>query len=212
MKKGVKLNAILLRRILIVSLVFISLFGIGIFSYSYSILSKFADETSQTASQAVASDDSLSDIAKMETSLKEEKDAVERASKIVAQSKSYQYQDQIISDLNGFANKAGVKITGISFNDGSAASSSNAASSTSTPTNSSATSAPSTGLKSTTASVTIENPVEYRSILNFIYLIEQSLTKMHISSVSLSHSSDGQEGTSRTSVTSDALTIEVYLQ
>lgn len=211
MKKSMKLDAVMLRRILIVSLVLISIAGVAVFTYSYSILSKFADEASQTASQAVASDNSLSDITKTEKALKDEHDAVERASKIVAQSKSYQYQDQIINDLNGFAGEAGVTITGITFND--SASSTSTSSSTSAETSASpSTSNSSTGLKSTTASVTIQNPVEYRSILTFIYLIEQSLTKMHISSVSLSHSTDGEAAASKTSVTSDALTIEVSLR
>jgi hypothetical protein len=58
-----------------------------------------------------------------------------------------------------------------------------------------------------TATVSLKNPVNYDAMLNFIHLVEQSLFRMQISQISLSQSQGDQGG-----LTSDILTIEVYVR
>ena len=212
MSKKFTLTATNLRIILAVSLVVITAIGAGGFTLAYNWLDGFAADASTVASQAAASESELQELSQTEKMLKTQHHAVERASKIAAESKSYQYQDQIINDLNDFARKAGITISDITFADdnakgGSSSSSSSSASSSSKT----GTSLPAiAGLKATTASVTVKNPVEYRKLLTFMYLVEQSLTKMRIANVDLSRST--AQGQAPDSITSNTLTIEVYLR
>ena len=208
MSKKFTLTATNLRIILAVSLVAITAIGAGGFALAYNWLDGFAADASTVASQAAASESELQELSQTEKMLKTQHHAVERASKIAAESKSYLYQDQIINDLNDFARKAGITIADITFADNNAKGSSSSSSSSSSKTG---TSLPAiAGLKATTASVTVKNPVEYRKLLTFMYLVEQSLTKMRIANVDLSRST--AQGQPPDSITSNTLTIEVYLR
>lgn len=208
MSKKFTLTATNLRIILAVSLVAITAIGAGGFTLAYNWLDGFAADASTVASHAAASESELQELSQTEKMLKTQHHAVERASKIAAESKSYQYQDQIINDLNDFARKAGITISDITFADDNAKGGSSSSSSSSSKTG---TSLPAiAGLKATTASVTVKNPVEYRKLLTFMYLVEQSLTKMRIANVDLSRST--AQGQAPDSITSNTLTIEVYLR
>lgn len=208
MSKKFTLTATNLRIILAVSLVAITAIGAGGFALAYNWLDGFAADASTVASHAAASESELQELSQTEKMLKTQHHAVERASKIAAESKSYQYQDQIINDLNDFARKAGITISDITFADDNAKGGSSSSSSSSSKTG---TSLPAiAGLKATTASVTVKNPVEYRKLLTFMYLVEQSLTKMRIANVDLSRST--AQGQAPDSITSNTLTIEVYLR
>ena len=209
MSKKFTLTATNLRIILAVSLVVITAIGAGGFTLAYNWLDGFAADASTVASQAAASESELQELSQTEKMLKTQHHAVERASKIAAESKSYQYQDQIINDLNDFARKAGITISDITFADDNAKGGSSSSSSSSS--SKTGTSLPAiAGLKATTASVTVKNPVEYRKLLTFRYLVEQSLTKMRIANVDLSRST--AQGQPPDSITSNTLTIEVYLR
>ena len=209
MSKKFTLTATNLRIILAVSLVAITAIGAGGFALVYNWLDGFAADASTVASQAAASESELQELSQTEKMLKTQHHAVERASKIAAESKSYQYQDQIINDLNDFARKAGITISDITFADDNAKGGSSSSSSSSS--SKTGTSLPAiAGLKATTASVTVKNPVEYRKLLTFMYLVEQSLTKMRIANVDLSRST--AQGQPPDSITSNTLTIEVYLR
>ena len=208
MSKKFTLTATNRRIILAVSLVAITAIGAGGFALAYNWLDGFAADASTVASQAAASESELQELSQTEKMLKTQHHAVERASKIAAESKSYLYQDQIINDLNDFARKAGITIADITFADNNAKGSSSSSSSSSSKTG---TSLPAiAGLKATTASVTVKNPVEYRKLLTFMYLVAQSLTKMRIANVDLSRST--AQGQPPDSITSNTLTIEVYLR
>lgn len=209
MSKKFTLTATNLRIILAVSLVAITAIGAGGFALAYNWLDGFAADASTVASQAAASESELQELSQTEKMLKTQHHAVERASKIAAESKSYQYQDQIINDLNDFARKAGITISDITFADNNSKGGSSSSSSSSS--SKTGTSLPAiAGLKVTTASVTVKNPVEYRKLLTFMYLVEQSLTKMRIANVDLSRST--AQGQPPDSITSNTLTIEVYLR
>lgn len=209
MSKKFTLTATNLRIILAVSLVVITAIGAGGFALAYNWLDGFAADASTVASHAAASESELQELSQTEKMLKTQHHAVERASKIAAESKSYQYQDQIINDLNDFARKAGITISDITFADDNAKGGSSSSSSSSS--SKTGTSLPAiAGLKATTASVTVKNPVEYRKLLTFMYLVEQSLTKMRIANVDLSRST--AQGQAPDSITSNTLTIEVYLR
>jgi hypothetical protein len=199
MKKR-QLNATTLRLILAISLFGIAGIGTTVFSIADKMLKASATEASHAVADASASRNNLQNLQKLQQDLVTKKEVVSRAASIVAESQSYEYQNQIINDLNDYASRAGLSIISINFDTAGAAAGGNAA----TPT------APTTvvnGVKSTSASIALRNPVDYASILRFIKSIEQNLTKMQISSIGLSQGTDDKKG-----ITSDTLNIEVYIK
>ncbi|MDX2776563.1 hypothetical protein PV379_04325 [Streptomyces caniscabiei] len=197
------MTATKLRLILSCSLVLIAAMLIGAFVFFYGQLRDAATSTNHTVVDAAASQNNIATLDKIEDFLKENSQVVERARSIVADSQSYQYQDQIITDLNDFAGRNGVTITNVDFTGTTPP-----ATTTSPSATAPAPSQPTTsGIKSTSATITIKTPVNYDNLLRFLESIERNLTKMQISKVSLSRgSAEGND------IVSDALTIEVYIR
>ena len=195
-----------LRLILGFSLIILSVIGVGVFTFGYSQLKDFVVTAQDVATKAQTSQSSVQDLVTTKKFLEANADAVNRANQLVAESKSYVYQDQVISDINKYASDAGLIITNITFAAATTTATSNSA--PTTPATGSATAAPS-GVKSITANVTVQNPTDYLAMLNFIHLIEQSLFRMQISQVGISGSNDDKHPNQ---VSSDVLTIEVYVR
>ena len=197
MIKGRPLTATQLRLMLSISMFVIALMaGIG-FVFVNSQLKNYAIEVSHVAADANASRDNLQNLQKIQTQLQEDQDIVQKTNSIVAESQSYQYQDQIINDINNYASKAGIGITDINF----------ATQTTTAPGSAPTTTTPiPTGVKSSTVAITLKNPIDYASLLRFIKSIEQNLTKMQVSRINLS------KDTVTNGVTSDILTLQVYVR
>ena len=205
--KSTPMTATRLRLILSSTLILIAIATAGAFIYFYGPLQSFAVETNHASVDAAASENNLATLEKVKDFLAKNSSVVERAQEIVAESKSYQYQDQIITDLNKFASASGLTITNVDFAGGNAT----APSSTSTGTQQSQTQAAqpaASSLRSTSATITLKTPVDYNAYLNFVHAIEQNLTKMQISKLSLSH----DEAAGGNAVISEALKIEVYIK
>lgn len=199
--KSKKLTATGLRLILSISLFMIAAICIIGFVYVQGHLHTVAVDTSHIVVDANASQNNLQTLQKIQKTLEADKDVISRTNSIVADSQSYQYQDQIIGDLNNYATKAGISITNIDFSAVAAATPATpAAGGTKSPA-----AAPS-GVKSTSVTVTISNPVSYSNLLVFIRSVEQNLTKMQISRVGLSKGADSS------TVTSESLAVEVYIK
>ncbi len=211
MKPKMKLTAPILRIILLVVLALtLVIGGLGFYTLR-QIMSNYAKETSSLNSQASASDQNIQSLQKLQAYLDSHKDDISKVNQVVADSKEYQYQNDIINDLTAFANQSGVSITSFTFTSGTGTS----ATSTPTPTAGTGTSKTTTeaapaasSLKSTTVSVAITNPVDYNSLLAFINHVEQNLTKMQVSSVNLTH----DPGKGKNEVSSDVFNIVVYVR
>ena len=214
------IDAVKLRLVLLVAMVLIVVVSIGVFQFAYSQLKNTAKDVSAKAAEAAASQNEIERLQQVQRKLEENKDIANKVAGIVAESKSYKYQNQIVNDLNDFANRSGIKITGIDFTQQDSASQASGSSSsegagaaTASPEAGAAdlsggsgatadpSAAPTSSLKTITATITIESPLNYTSFLRFINSIEQNLTKMQIQNLSLV-SSDG--------LSSESLTIEVY--
>jgi hypothetical protein len=195
-----------LRLILSVSLA-LAVIGAGvIFTLVSGQLKDVATTVSHKVADAEASRNSLTNLRKIEKFLEDNKEAVTRANEIVAESKSYEYQNQIINDLKTYAAASGVSIKSFDFAAGNSATPTTPApaASAADPTATAAPAGPT--LKSTTVSITLDNPIAYDNLLRFVKAIEQNLTKMQVSAITMS------KGTSNTQVTTDALSIEVYIR
>lgn len=202
MKNGlspIKLRAILL--ISIAALIMLSAAGFWLFKDQ---LGAYATSVSKDAKKADVSDTEIATLQNLKIQLEEDKVAVNRTKNIVAESKSYAYQTQIINDIDTYAKTSGVTIAGYGFasdigvNGAAAATAAPQADAVPTP----------AGLKTTSITITVVNPVKYESIMRFIHSIEANLTKMQLTGVSLRQDAGNGGG----SVTVDPLTVEVYIK
>ena len=197
-------KATTLRLLLIIALALI-LLGIGVgFYLGSSSLKSVASETSKAQSEADASDQKLTQLQNTKLELEKNADIVKKAEQVVAESKSYQYQNQIINDLTMYANQSGMTIKSFTFSDSSSDSSGQATqgqggSTTSIP-----------NVNSVMVTVELGGDMSYLATLRFVHLIEQNLTRMQISDLSLSGGDTGQQDGAQEQT--QTLNIEVYVR
>ncbi len=187
------MNATKLRATLgTVVVLMIIVIGVG-FYFTQDFLSKQAADVNSIVVKSTAGNGNSESVIELQKAIKDMQPAVEKANAILTPSASY--TEQIISDLNKIAARAGVTIADYSFADTTAG---NAATTAPQPTNIS-------GVQIKTATVTIANPVQYSSLLTFIKLIETNLPKMQISGITVA-----KDTSSGGTVTVQPLTVEVY--
>lgn len=195
------MSPIIAERLFGVVIVLLLILIVADFIYVTNFLRASVRET-ETLHQS--SDTSDSDIAKLKSAeiwFRKNKDSVNRVNAVVAESKLYQYQNQIIQDFNGYGDRLGIPIVGYSFSTpstpgapatapvGGAAPAPAPASPTAptTPTAPGSTAAPKapTGVNSTTVTVTLGDKVSYQNFLNLLKLLEQNVTRMQVTNVTL---------------------------
>jgi len=127
--------------------------------------------------------------------LQQNQTSVEKAAQIVADTKLYQYQNQIITDINSYAQKTGVEVTVYDFG----------------ATDKPAANAPKLpaipGVKSISANLTLASPMPYDNYLKFIKAIEQNLTKMQISGVNLA-----PDPADKNNITNPGIVLTIYVK
>jgi hypothetical protein len=169
------MNAVVLRNLLIASIV-VALGGIGaVIYYATGFLHSEVTQTVHTRIKADLSQNDLDRLKSLEKVLQNNHASVEKAAQIVSDSQKYQYQDQIVSDINTYAIKTGVSVTGFDFGDAFATSTKSTTQKTPTV----------TGVKSITATLTLASPMPYDNYLRFIKAIEKNLTKMQVSGINI---------------------------
>jgi hypothetical protein len=163
----------------------------------------YAEQVKTDTSKASISSNDIQRLEQIKQKLQDDSVAVTRAKSIVADSQSYQYQNQIINDITAYAQAAGLHVTNFSFStDNLPGANAGAATSTAAPTTQSSTPA---GLKILTTTVSVKSPANYQSVMKFVHSIENNLTKMQLSGISLA-----KDSSSPTDVTVSPFTIEVY--
>lgn len=209
MKNKPALTATNLYIALIASLVII-VAGVGIgFYLIHNKLSVFATEVNHIVAESEDSSNSLQRLQNTEKSLKDNEKAIKDVKNIVAVAESYKYQNQIINDINKYANRSGVEVTQYTFDNASGGSTSTSAATAPKSTGEETpTAEPTAGssLKTASVSVAVKNPTSYRSLLKFIKHIENNLTNMQIANISLTGGDSGNE------VTTDTFNIEVHIK
>lgn len=195
----ISFNAVTLRWLLFAALL-LTLAGIGGgFYYAYTALEKSAQATAEAQAEVEASDTNLAQLMITKHQLEDNKDVVVRAKQIVADSQKYQYQNQIINDLSFYASELGLSVKSFSFQGDSPE---QVAANPAQPT------APSGDLKSTIVTIELAGDLTYESTLRYIHKIEQNITRMQVSNVSLS----GSAQPSQVGGASQSLNIEVYIK
>ncbi len=191
MKKFFTSPAIILNIVLIIAVLLLAVVSIlGVF-FAQSKLSAFVTENDHLRTDAEINDLNIITAEKLKTVLKDNDGNIQRVAEVVADTKSYQYQDQIVRDMNKYADTAGITILGFNFVQSTA------------PTKASAT----PGLKTLTAIITVNNPVSYTDFLHFLRLVEANLTKMQVTQIDLQANTD-KAGL----IDSQTITLQVYVK
>lgn len=192
------MSASLLEKLLIFIIILIIAATFGI----YYFLSNFAKTQSDKANQSQAkADSSQKDIDNITASYKwlnQNPEVVSKTNKIVAEATYYQYQDQVIGDLESYANQAGVRIQSYNFSDtaatpgattgaaapssGTAAASKPAAGATTPQTGSSSSTS---NLKTATVQISFGKSVSPDKFIIFLKKIEQNVTRMQVTDLNL---------------------------
>lgn len=165
----------------------------GVAAGSYFLhmkLNDFATETNHIQIDSDLSQQSIENLKRLEKTLRDNKDGVERAASIVADTKYYEYQNQIIQDVNSYAAASGLTVLGFDFMTDTKAK------------------APSTsGVKTVVATINLQAPVSYTNYQRFLRLIERNLTKMQITQLDISN-----DLTAAGMISSPSVTLEVYVR
>lgn len=146
-------------------------------------------KTNQLKADALQGDDNLSKAKTLELYAATHAADIDRAAAVVAQAKTYQYQNQIINDITSYANTVGITILEFNFPD------------------STQKKQPVPGLNSIEVTVSLQNPIQYTKFVQFLKLIEQNLTKMQITTIDVSPD-DKTSGF----ITAPSVGLEVYVK
>ena len=201
-KKSIKAST--LRIILASGLAAILLAMAGGFYLAYNSLKQTAQETADVQAEAKSSDNRLVQLQNTQLELEKNKKIVKKAEQVVAESQSYQYQNQIINDLTRYASQAGLGVESFTFQN-----SESGGGAAASPTQPAAPTGAAGGVKSVTVNVQLSGNLNYQSILKFLHLVEQNLTRMQVTSVSLSKDDASNQGANPATQT---FSIEVFVK
>lgn len=191
------LNASIARIVLSLLLLIILSAMVGLVIFAYSFLSKTSEEVGKMQTEATAVDAKIQSLLASKSQLDRNSDTVKKAKNIVSESKLYQYQNQIIQDLNTYADRAGIPIKSFSFQNEPTVS-------VKTATSSKQTSTSPAGVKSTFVSIQLGDHIDYTKFLHFLSLIEKNVTRMQLSGVSISRGANNHE------ISIQSLEVKVY--
>lgn len=193
MKKKHQFNARDLRALLIALLVIVLSASGAIFYFGYQHIQELSADAKSTAEKVGSSNSNLQTIIQTKKILNQNQDIIAKAAAIAASGSSN--TDQVSTEINRIADAAGVTVSGIDSG------------------NQSEQNQPSLGNRpvsqpspSRSLTVTLQDPVSYSNLLNFLYGIEHSSLQIDISGVNLSVNSNNR---SSGQVNVEPLTIEV---
>lgn len=203
MKNG-KVNKItpaIFEVILIFSILFLITLCIAAFLFFQIQLKNIALDVKKANQEATMSRGDLSHIKEISDYLKKETESIERAKNIVVDSQSSQYEDRILNDISTYAQKSGVFLKGVDFQ------STNPSPGGQGPATPQSAPVAVGGLKFSTATINIRSPVEYKNLMQFLYYIENNITKIQITGITITKASGSSQ-----EVSINPLTIRVYVK
>lgn len=163
--------------------------GYGVYAL-HQKLSSYATEVNRLSIDSELNQQSIENAKKLRRVLDENKENVDRAAAIVADTQYYQYQDQIVQDVTSYASASGLTVLGFDFSTANKTSKSRVS-----------------GVKTVVATITLQNPVPYNNYLKLLKLIERNLTKMQVTQLDISNDLKAP-GT----ISSPVITLEVYVR
>lgn len=185
------MNAIKLRNLLLAG-IGLALVAIGAIIYFASdYLSKQTVETTHAKIDAELSATDIEHYKQLQQILEKNKLSIEKANQIVSDSAKYEYQDQIIKDIDNYAAQTGVTVKGYDFGNET--------------TNASTANDPTipkvNGVKSLPVTVNLQSPMPFDNYLRFVKAVEQNLTKMQVRGINITPDTESSNSISNPSVT-----------
>lgn len=185
-------------RILLLSILGVAVIAsVAVTYFGQSFIRTNSESVIEAVSSEFSSKNRLERLQKAGAVLESHKDSMEKAKQLTASSNNFDYQQQLIDDLNRYAERAGIVITGYSFN----ISESGQADSTPTPTVSERNSIEGGGdgadpsmrpsaaaPQKATVTATIQSPIQYETLLRFLSTLETSLPKISVQDLQLTRS------------------------
>lgn len=159
--------------------------------YLNGFLVQKKDEVSKVENDVVANESSIGLAQALEQYIKNNRKDIDLVKKVVSDTKEYQYQDDIINDIVTYAAQTDLKLLSVTF-----------------PTNTSSSSSKdkSAPVKTMQAVIEIDKEFSYSKYINFIYKIEQNISKMKILQISI------DLGKEAGSITGSSIKLEVYVK
>jgi len=186
------MNALKLRIILVVGLVLLlGALGTGVW-WLQGMLAAQVIKTDHARIDSEMAQLDLEKLRRLESQLEEQKDIVERADQIAATANNYKYQDQVVSDLENYAKRHAIIISGFDFSGANAP-----GASTGSP----------AGTIRTPFSISLKGPISFDKFMNFLRDIENNLTKLQVSSLSLTPTTSDPK-----MVSNPSISLVVYLK
>lgn len=161
------------------------------FYYTQSWLSKFANEISGTTFESTSSVDGSQTINQLKDDIDRNKATASKAISITVPSKDY--KNEITQDIDRYASNTDITIASYDFEQSASI---QAVTKTSGLIN---------GVQSQIFTVTLNSPVPFKNLMQFIKAIEGNLPKMQLKSIELSRVPNSDD-----TVTVNPLIIEVY--
>ena len=191
MKKKSTLTSTVIVNWSLYGLIVLLVAGIGAGSYLMQMkLVGYVTNVDHTKIDTELSEQGIENAKKLRRTLDDNRESVARAAAIVADTKYYEYQDQIVQDISSYAAASGLTVLGFDFT-----------------TSTSAKATAITGVKAVVATISLSSPVNYDNYLQFLKLIERNLTKMQITQLDISNDLKNIG-----SVNSPVITLEVYVR
>ena len=191
MKKKSSLTSTVIVNWSLYGLIVLLVAGIGTGSYiTHKKLASFVTDVDHTKIDTELSEQGIENAKKLRRTLDDNRESVARAAAIVADTKYYEYQDQIVQDISSYAAASGLTVLGFDFT-----------------TSTSAKATAITGVKAVVATISLSSPVNYDNYLQFLKLIERNLPKMQITQLDISNDLKNPGG-----VNSPVITLEVYVR
>lgn len=159
--------------------------------YLNGFLIQKKDEVSKVENDVVANESSIGLAQALEQYIKNNRKDIDLVKKVVSDTKEYQYQDDIINDIVTYAAQTSLKLLSVTFPISISSSSSKDKS------------AP---VKTMQAVIEIDKEFSYDKYINFIYKIEQNISKMKILQISI------DLGKEAGSITGSSIKLEVYVK
>lgn len=159
--------------------------------YLNGFLVQKKDEVSKVENNVVANESSIGLAQALEQYIKNNRKDIDLVKKVVSDTKEYQYQDDIINDIVTYAAQTDLKLLSVTFP---------------TSTSSSSSKDKSAPVKTMQAVIEIDKEFSYSKYINFIYKIEQNISKMKILQISI------DLGKEAGSITGSSIKLEVYVK
>ena len=149
-----------LRGILVVLLIVVVTGGAGLFYLGIEEVRKFAIEVSHTTADAEASRGQVQALQALKSQLSQSELLISKANQMFATPENY--QSQAITDIRNYATASGITITKTSFDDQTAG-------------------------NERIMTVSLQSPVQYSKLIQFLDAIEGNIPKMQVSAINVGH-------------------------